>query len=173
MLPIIILLKCTDIRIRNESDERRKRPKGSLSWQLNVPKNFRDRFRLMRRGICSPKRCSIRLPGEGRSPMLLKFPRQETLSRSPFPMKSNSGEYVSMQSRCFIREKVSLGLYLYLLLNTHLVEEECLGMTYLADPLCDDVNATLPLEVHTISFNSDYYTTTQGQIDAPRTKATG
>ncbi|KAG2126151.1 kinase-like domain-containing protein [Suillus cothurnatus] len=41
--------------------------------------------------------------------------------------------------------------------------KECLGMTYLADPLCDDVNATLPLEVHTISFNSDYYTTTQGK----------
>ncbi|KAG1908872.1 kinase-like domain-containing protein [Suillus fuscotomentosus] len=31
------------------------------------------------------------------------------------------------------------------------------------DPLCDDVNATLPLEVHTISFNSDYYITTQGK----------
>ncbi|KAG1764160.1 kinase-like domain-containing protein [Suillus placidus] len=39
--------------------------------------------------------------------------------------------------------------------------KECLGITYLADPLCDDVNATLPLEVHTINFNSDYYTTTQ------------
>ncbi|KAG1849257.1 kinase-like domain-containing protein [Suillus subluteus] len=47
--------------------------------------------------------------------------------------------------------------------NTYLVEEECLGITYLADPLCDDVNATLPLEVHTINFNSDYYTTTQGK----------
>ncbi|KAG2338792.1 hypothetical protein BDR05DRAFT_984599 [Suillus weaverae] len=41
--------------------------------------------------------------------------------------------------------------------------KECLGITYIADPLCDDVNATLPLEVHTISFNSDYYTTTQGK----------
>ncbi|KAG2365174.1 kinase-like domain-containing protein [Suillus spraguei] len=41
--------------------------------------------------------------------------------------------------------------------------KECLGITYLADPLCDDVNATLPLEVHTLSFNSDYYTTTQGK----------
>ncbi|KAG1802496.1 kinase-like domain-containing protein [Suillus variegatus] len=41
--------------------------------------------------------------------------------------------------------------------------KECLGITYIADPLCDDVNATLPLEVHTISFNSDYYITTQGK----------
>ncbi|KAG1724557.1 kinase-like domain-containing protein [Suillus lakei] len=41
--------------------------------------------------------------------------------------------------------------------------KECLGITYLADPLCDDVNATLPLEVHTINFNSDYYTSTQGK----------
>jgi translation initiation factor 2-alpha kinase 4 len=47
------------------------------------------------------------------------------------------------------------------------VEEECLGTTYLADPLCDDVNATLPLEVHTIDFTSEYYTSSQGQINVP------
>ncbi|KIJ08240.1 hypothetical protein PAXINDRAFT_18613 [Paxillus involutus ATCC 200175] len=35
--------------------------------------------------------------------------------------------------------------------------KECLGVTYLADHLCDDVRATLPLEVHTIEFNSEYY----------------
>lgn len=35
-------------------------------------------------------------------------------------------------------------------------------MTYLADPLCDDVHATLPLEVHTIEFNSEYYASSQG-----------
>lgn len=104
--------------------------------------------------------------------MLLKFLPQETPSQNPFLMKSNSGEYVSMLSRCFIREKVCLVLHLYRLEYLP-VEEECLGITYLADPLCDDVNATLPLEVHTISFNSDYYTTTQGQIIAPYSKAAG
>ncbi|KIJ60152.1 hypothetical protein HYDPIDRAFT_139699 [Hydnomerulius pinastri MD-312] len=40
---------------------------------------------------------------------------------------------------------------------------ECLGITYLADPLCDDVHATLPLEVHAIEFHSDYYISTQGK----------
>jgi hypothetical protein len=35
---------------------------------------------------------------------------------------------------------------------------------YLAEPVCDDVNATLPLEVYTVSFDSQYYTTTQGNI---------
>ncbi|KIN99309.1 hypothetical protein M404DRAFT_155391 [Pisolithus tinctorius Marx 270] len=40
---------------------------------------------------------------------------------------------------------------------------ECLGITYLADPLCDDVHATLPLEVHAVEFNSEYYTSTQGK----------
>jgi translation initiation factor 2-alpha kinase 4 len=35
-------------------------------------------------------------------------------------------------------------------------------VTYLADPLCDDVHATLPLEVHTIEFNSEYYASSQG-----------
>ncbi|KAI5992946.1 kinase-like domain-containing protein [Pisolithus albus] len=40
---------------------------------------------------------------------------------------------------------------------------ECLGITYLADPLCDDVHATLPLEVHAVEFGSEYYTSTQGK----------
>ncbi|KIJ09198.1 hypothetical protein PAXINDRAFT_17707 [Paxillus involutus ATCC 200175] len=40
---------------------------------------------------------------------------------------------------------------------------ECLGVMYLADPLCDDVRATLPLEVHAIEFNSKYYVSTQGR----------
>lgn len=35
-------------------------------------------------------------------------------------------------------------------------------MTYIADPVCDDVNATLPLEVHTLEFNSEYYVSSQG-----------
>ncbi|KAF9218926.1 Serine/threonine-protein kinase [Gyrodon lividus] len=41
--------------------------------------------------------------------------------------------------------------------------KECLGVTYLADPMCDDVHATLPLEVHSIEFNSEYYVSTQGR----------
>ncbi|KAF8124132.1 kinase-like domain-containing protein [Boletus edulis] len=41
--------------------------------------------------------------------------------------------------------------------------KERLGVTYLADPLCDDVHATLPLEVHTIEFSSDYYVSSQGK----------
>ncbi|KAI9461114.1 hypothetical protein HD554DRAFT_2206776 [Boletus coccyginus] len=41
--------------------------------------------------------------------------------------------------------------------------KECLGMTYIADPVCDDVNATLPLEVHTLEFNSEYYVSFQGK----------
>jgi eukaryotic translation initiation factor 2-alpha kinase 4 len=39
---------------------------------------------------------------------------------------------------------------------------ECLGMTYLADPVCDDAQATLPLEVHIITFVTSYYATSQG-----------
>ncbi|KIK54868.1 hypothetical protein GYMLUDRAFT_206162 [Collybiopsis luxurians FD-317 M1] len=40
---------------------------------------------------------------------------------------------------------------------------ECLGVTYAADPLCDDVNATLPLELHIVTFDTPYYSTTQGR----------
>ncbi|KAJ3758340.1 kinase-like domain-containing protein [Lentinula raphanica] len=40
---------------------------------------------------------------------------------------------------------------------------ECLGVTYAADPLCDDVNATLPLQLHVVTFETPYYSTTQGR----------
>ncbi|KAJ3727200.1 kinase-like domain-containing protein [Lentinula guzmanii] len=40
---------------------------------------------------------------------------------------------------------------------------ECLGVTYAADPLCDDVNATLPLQLHVVTFDTQYYSTTQGR----------
>jgi eukaryotic translation initiation factor 2-alpha kinase 4 len=43
---------------------------------------------------------------------------------------------------------------------------DSLGMTYLADPICDDVNMTLPLELHAITFNDPYYTTSQGTISS-------
>ncbi|KAF9445879.1 Serine/threonine-protein kinase [Macrolepiota fuliginosa MF-IS2] len=40
---------------------------------------------------------------------------------------------------------------------------EGLGTVYMADPVCDDVNTTLPLELYTVTFDSPYYTTTQGR----------
>lgn len=39
---------------------------------------------------------------------------------------------------------------------------ESLGTVYLADPVCDDVNTTLPLELYVVTFHSQYYTTSQG-----------
>jgi hypothetical protein len=46
---------------------------------------------------------------------------------------------------------------------------ETLGTMYMADPICDDINATLPLELYVITFESHYYTTSQGKIDFERT----
>ena len=42
------------------------------------------------------------------------------------------------------------------------VSVEGLGTVYLADPVCDDVNATLQLELYVITFYSKYYSTSQG-----------
>ncbi|KAJ6607583.1 kinase-like domain-containing protein [Mycena sp. CBHHK59/15] len=39
---------------------------------------------------------------------------------------------------------------------------ECLGTIYMADPICDDVNTTLPLQLYVVAFDSHYYTTSQG-----------
>lgn len=41
--------------------------------------------------------------------------------------------------------------------------QEALGMVYMADPICDDINTSLPLELYAITFDSPYYTTTQGR----------
>jgi translation initiation factor 2-alpha kinase 4 len=38
-----------------------------------------------------------------------------------------------------------------------------LGTVYQAEPICDDIAATLPLEVHLVTFDSHYYTTHQGR----------
>lgn len=43
------------------------------------------------------------------------------------------------------------------------LSSEGLGTTYLADPICDDINTSLPLELYTVTFDSPYYTTTQGR----------
>ncbi|KAG5641706.1 hypothetical protein DXG03_004410 [Asterophora parasitica] len=40
---------------------------------------------------------------------------------------------------------------------------ESLGTVYLADPICDDINTTLPLELYIVNFYSHYYTTSQGR----------
>ncbi|KXN81004.1 Serine/threonine-protein kinase gcn2 [Leucoagaricus sp. SymC.cos] len=38
-----------------------------------------------------------------------------------------------------------------------------LGTVYMADPICDDINTSLPLELYTIAFDAPYYNTTQGR----------
>ncbi|KAF8345771.1 kinase-like domain-containing protein [Amanita rubescens] len=40
---------------------------------------------------------------------------------------------------------------------------ERLGTVYLAEPVCDDVNTTLPLELLVVAFDTHYYTTSQGR----------
>ncbi|KAF8639379.1 hypothetical protein AX17_001535 [Amanita inopinata Kibby_2008] len=48
---------------------------------------------------------------------------------------------------------------------------EGLGTVYLAEPICDDVNTTFPLELFVVTFNSHYYTTTQGRKKIKRVEA--
>ncbi|KAH9994612.1 hypothetical protein BJV77DRAFT_1059858 [Russula vinacea] len=40
---------------------------------------------------------------------------------------------------------------------------DCLGTVYQAEPICDDIAASLPLEVHLVTFDTHYYTTHQGR----------
>ncbi|KIL60768.1 hypothetical protein M378DRAFT_906708 [Amanita muscaria Koide BX008] len=40
---------------------------------------------------------------------------------------------------------------------------EGLGTVYLAEPVCDDVHTTFPLELFVVTFDTHYYTTSQGR----------
>jgi translation initiation factor 2-alpha kinase 4 len=40
---------------------------------------------------------------------------------------------------------------------------DCLGTVYQAEPVCDDIAASLPLELHMVTFDAHYYTTHQGR----------
>lgn len=46
--------------------------------------------------------------------------------------------------------------------NAGRVRTEWLGTTYLAEPVCDDINVTLPLELHVVEFTTSYYASPQG-----------
>ena len=50
-----------------------------------------------------------------------------------------------------------------LLCRLVLTSADGLGTTYLAEPVCEDSNATIPLELHVISFDSEYYSSNQGR----------
>lgn len=39
-----------------------------------------------------------------------------------------------------------------------------MGTVYLAEPICDDIRTTLPLELYIILFDSEHYVTTQGAV---------
>ncbi|KAJ7121645.1 hypothetical protein C8R44DRAFT_622641 [Mycena epipterygia] len=42
-------------------------------------------------------------------------------------------------------------------------QAERLGTSYTADPICDDVNTSLPLQLYVVTFASHYYITSQGK----------
>lgn len=98
-----------------------------------------------------------------RRPTPQRFPRPlRTPSHSHLIAFSRSMVFNSRRSRCSILTKVCrewAALGMKDLIFSYI---ECLGTVYLADPICDDVNATLPLEVHVVTFDSHYYTTNQG-----------
>ena len=43
------------------------------------------------------------------------------------------------------------------------MDAECLGVTYNAEPVTDDQESTLALELHVVTFESSYYKTQQGK----------
>lgn len=50
---------------------------------------------------------------------------------------------------------------------THELGAECLGTMYQAEPVCTDdaQKKTLPLELLSITFHAQYYSTSQGAFD--------
>ncbi|EIW85919.1 hypothetical protein CONPUDRAFT_114006 [Coniophora puteana RWD-64-598 SS2] len=94
--------------------------------------------------------------------MQYKAARQRALSDATEVPGSGVGVAGEILTETFAREVEFRGLRFSSVKMFH-QRRECLGTYYLADPVCDDVRATLPLEVHVIEFNSDYYTSSQGK----------
>ena len=50
-----------------------------------------------------------------------------------------------------------------LFFSLNLSTQASLGIVYTADPVVDDIVSTSPLELYVVTFESQYYTTTQGR----------
>ena len=77
-------------------------------------------------------------------------------------MISNGRESCLTLSSCSTRAKVCLAVPCYAPCAN--ATSERLGTVYLAEPICDDIRTTLPLELYVILFDSEHYVTTQGTI---------
>ncbi|KAJ7101250.1 kinase-like domain-containing protein [Mycena belliarum] len=69
---------------------------------------------------------------------------------------------VDMPTESFSEEVVVDGVRFHAVKIFH-PRAERLGTSYAADPVCDDVHASLPLQLYVITFASHYYITTQGK----------
>ncbi|KAJ7702683.1 kinase-like domain-containing protein [Mycena rosella] len=67
-----------------------------------------------------------------------------------------------MPTEAFSEEVVVDGVGFYAVKIFH-PQPERLGTTYTADPVCDDVNTALPLQLYVVAFVSHYYITSQGR----------
>ena len=88
--------------------------------------------------------------------------RAATLRQSRLPTTSNGMESCSTRSSYFTRAKVCLAVVRHRSYTDRTSER--LGTVYLAEPICDDIRTTLPLELYVILFDSEHYVTTQGTI---------
>ena len=77
--------------------------------------------------------------------------------------KWRSTVFDSTLSGCFIPGVVNFSLCPSLSFSLNLFTQACLGIVYTADPVVDDFVSTSPLELYVITFESQYYTTTQGR----------
>jgi translation initiation factor 2-alpha kinase 4 len=55
------------------------------------------------------------------------------------------------------------GVKYYLMFPADLTGTEGFATIYSAEPVCDNVDATLPLELYSVTFSSQYYATSHGK----------
>ena len=99
--------------------------------------------------------------------MLPRFPfppfRQTATPQQSRSLATLNGmESYSILSSCSTRAKVCLVVVCCPPWTNP--KSERLGTVYLAEPICDDIRTTLPLELYVILFDSEHYVTTQGMI---------
>ena len=142
-----------------KQNERKSEPIGLL-------KNWTNRYKQMRSVNSWPKNNSTKL-GNGPIQRLPKFLSWEKETFKSLPkclvMKSRSTVLDSTLSACFILGVVNLPPFFFPFSFHWFSPQAGLGIVYTADPIVDEIVSMSPLELYIVTFESQYYTTTQGR----------
>ena len=161
-----ILCSCVT-HSRLDTREKWRKQNERKNELVGLLKSWTNKYKQMLCVNSWPRNNSTKL---GNAPIqrLLKFLSwvKETFKFLPRSLitKWRSTVFDSTLSSCFIPGVVKSPLFLPFFFSLKSLSTQAgLGIVYTADPIVDDIVSTSPLELYVVTFESQYYTTTQGR----------